>query len=93
MTMTRKYLGESHKEYSEACQKAVERMSELPYSHEQCLEQVERLRKASELQGEKLREKLSLSPEMKEMIDNPVFPTEQQLENPRIKHLLDENFR
>ena len=49
MTMTRKYLGESHKEYSEACQKAVERMSEHPYTHEQCLEQVERLRKASEL--------------------------------------------
>ena len=49
MTMTRKYLGESHKEYSEACQKAVERMSKHPYTHEQCLEQVERLRKASEL--------------------------------------------
>lgn len=47
--MTRKYLGESHKEYSEACQKAVERMSKHPYTHEQCLEQAERLRKASEL--------------------------------------------
>ena len=47
--MTRKYLGESHKEYSEACQKAVERMSKHPYSHEQCLEQVERLRKVLEL--------------------------------------------
>ena len=46
--MTRKYLGESHKEYSEACQKAVERMSKHPYTHEQCLEQAERLRKASE---------------------------------------------
>ena len=42
-------MEESHKEYSEACQKAVERMSEHPYSHEQCLEQVERLRKASAL--------------------------------------------
>lgn len=49
--MKRKYLGESHKKYSEACQKAVERMSKHPYTHEQCLEQVERLRKASELQG------------------------------------------
>ena len=41
----------------------------------------------------KLRKKLSLSSEMKEMIENPVFPTEQQLEDPRIKHLFDENFR
>lgn len=89
--MKRKYLGESHKKYSEACQEAVERMSKHPYTHEQCLGQVERLRKAFE--REQLRKKLSLSPEMKEMIDNPVFPTEEQLEDPRIKHLLDEDFR
>ena len=32
--MSRKYLGESHKKYSEACQKEVAEMSKHPLSHE-----------------------------------------------------------
>lgn len=52
-----------------------------------------RIIRPKQLEFPKLRRRLSLSPEMKELIDNPVFPTEQQLEDPRIKHLLDENFR
>ena len=47
----RKYLSESHKAYSEACQKEVEEMLQHPLSHEQFLEQIERQRKASNLQG------------------------------------------
>lgn len=40
-----------------------------------------------------LKTSLQLSPEMKQMIDNPVQPTEEQLQDPRIIALLDEDFR
>ena len=48
----RRYLSESHKAYSEACQKEVEEMRQHPLTHEEFLEQIERQRKASNLQGE-----------------------------------------
>lgn len=41
----------------------------------------------------KLKGKLVLSTEMREMIDNPIELTKEQLEDPRIKRLLDEDFR
>lgn len=40
-----------------------------------------------------LKTKLKLSAEMKELISNPVLPTEEQLQDPRIIALLDEDFR
>ena len=49
--MSRKYLGEFHKKYSEACQKEVAEMSKHPLSHDEFLAQIERNRRPSELQG------------------------------------------
>ena len=49
----RRYLGPEHKEYSERCQEEVRQMQQHPLTHEEFLEQIERNRKCSELQGEK----------------------------------------
>ena len=49
--MEKKYLSESHRKSSEACQKAVEEMSRHPLSYEQKLEQINRNRQKSSLQG------------------------------------------
>ena len=48
----RRYLGEDHKEYSERCQAEVKQMQQHPLSYQEFLEQIERNRTASELQGE-----------------------------------------
>ena len=40
----------------------------------------------------KIKGKLSLSPEIEDLINDPVYPTEEKLNDPRIQHLLDENF-
>ena len=40
--MNRRYFSESHRKYSEACQKEVEEMSKQPFSFEQFEAQVER---------------------------------------------------
>ena len=45
------YLSASHKKSSEACQREVEEMLKHPCSFEEAMEQLERNRKASELQG------------------------------------------
>lgn len=47
--MERKYLNESHKEYSEACQKEVEEMGQQPLTHEEFLEQIAEQNRESEL--------------------------------------------
>ena len=44
----RKYFNESHRKYSEACQKEVEEMSKHPLSHEQFRAQIKRNREESE---------------------------------------------
>ena len=41
----------------------------------------------------KLKEKLSISPEIEALMYDPVYLTEEQLADPRIKHLLNEDFR
>ena len=43
----RTYLSETHRKYSEACQREVEEMSKHPLSHEELREQMRRNRKAS----------------------------------------------
>ena len=43
----RTYINESHRKYSEECQKAVEEMSKHPLSHEQLREQMRRNREES----------------------------------------------
>lgn len=48
----RRYLGPEHKEYSERCQAEVKEMQKHPLTHHDFLEQIERNRKCSELQGE-----------------------------------------
>jgi len=45
------YLNEPQKKFKEACVKEVEEMALHPLSHEQFLEQIERNRKDSDLQG------------------------------------------
>ena len=43
----RKYFNESHRKYSEACQREVEEMSKHPLSHEEFREQIRRNREES----------------------------------------------
>lgn len=43
----RTYINESHRKYSEECQKAVEEMTKHPLSHEQLREQMRRNREES----------------------------------------------
>ena len=38
----------------------------------------------------KLDKELSMSPEIEALINDPVYPTEEQLKDPRIQSLLDE---
>ena len=45
--MTRRYFSESHKTYSEACQREVEEMSKHPLSHEEFRAQIKRNREES----------------------------------------------
>jgi len=49
--MTRKYLSDSHRAISEACQKEVAEMLQHPLSFEQKMQQVEENHKTSFLQG------------------------------------------
>ena len=48
----RRYLGPEHKANSERCQAEVKEMQKHPLTHQEFLEQIERNRTASELQGE-----------------------------------------
>lgn len=41
----------------------------------------------------KLKEPLKMSPEIESLISDPVYPSEEDLQNARIQHLLDEDFR
>lgn len=52
-----------------------------------------RIVRSKQLSFPKLKDRLTLSAEMREMIDNPIELTKEQLEDPRIKRLLDEDFR
>lgn len=45
----RQYLSESHRKYSEACQKEVGEMAEDPLTYEQFLEQIAEQNRESEL--------------------------------------------
>lgn len=40
----------------------------------------------------KIKGKLKLSPEIETLINEPVFPTDERLKDPRIQHLLYEDF-
>lgn len=52
-----------------------------------------RIIRSKELIFPPLKTKLQISSEMKSMIDDPVYPTEDQAKDPRIIALLDEDFR
>jgi len=52
-----------------------------------------RIIRPSKLVFPKIKGKLTLSPEIETLVNNPVYPTEEQLKDPRIQHLLNENFR
>lgn len=47
--MKRQYLSETHKRYSETCQKEVEEMAKHPLTYEQFLEQIAEQNRESEL--------------------------------------------
>jgi len=52
-----------------------------------------RIIRPSKIVFPKIKGKLTLSSEIESLINNPVYPTEEQLKDPRIQHLLNENFR
>ena len=41
----------------------------------------------------KIKRKLELSPEIEELLNEPVYPTDEGLKDPRIQYLLHEDFR
>jgi len=47
----------------------------------------------SKLVFPKIKGEFSISPEIADLINEPVYPTEEQLKDPRIQHLLNENIR
>jgi len=52
-----------------------------------------RIIRPSKILFPKIKGKLSLSPEIEALVNNPIYPTEEQLNDPRIQQLLNENFR
>lgn len=51
-----------------------------------------RIIRPSEIVFPKIKGNLVLSPEIETLINDPVYPTKERLEDPRIKHLLNEDF-
>lgn len=52
-----------------------------------------RIIRPSEIMFPKIKGPLSLSPEIEALINNPVYPSEDRLKDPRIQDLLNEDFR
>ena len=61
--MKRKYISESHRKYSEACQKEVAEMSKHPLSAEQKEAQMDRNRRISMLRALGIKESSELEKE------------------------------
>ena len=49
----RRYLGDAHKKYSERCQAEVKEMQKHPLTHQEFLEQIERLRGIEQIRIQK----------------------------------------
>jgi len=52
-----------------------------------------RIIRPSKIMFPKIKGKLTLIPEIETLLNNPVYPTEEQLKDSRIQHLFNEDFR
>jgi len=51
-----------------------------------------RIIRPSKIVFPKVKGKLKLSPEIEALLNDPVYPSDESLNNPRIQYLLDEDF-